>query len=144
MSANLYETDRAAWLTQQADFLRAGQIGLIDQEHLLEELESEMGNYRHQIKNRLRVLLAHLLKWKYQPKQRSSSWRGTIRNQRQSIESVIEDNPSLRQTLSDAIQKAYAPAVRLAADDTGIEGNDFPKTCEWSENEILDEDFWPE
>lgn len=144
MTANLYDIDHAAWLAQQADFIRAGQIGLVDQEHLLEELESEMGNYRHQIRSRLRVLIAHLLKWKYQPEQRSSSWRGTIRNQRQSIEDVLEDNPSLRRTVAEAIPKAYAPAVRLAIDDTGIKIGELPKVCEWSEHEILDEDFWPE
>ncbi|HWP00562.1 MAG TPA: DUF29 domain-containing protein [Methylococcus sp.] len=144
MNANLYETDRAAWLAQQAELIKSGQLALVDQTHLLEELEAEMGNYRHQIRSRLRILLAHLLKWKYQPEQRSSSWRGTIRNQRQSIEDILEDNPSLRQTMAEAIKKAYAPAVRLAADETGIKETDFPTSCEWSEKEILDEDFWPD
>ena len=144
MSTNLYDIDHAAWLAKQAELIRSGRLALVDQEHLIEELESEMGNYRHQIKNRLRILLAHLLKWKYQPDQRSSSWRGTIRNQRQGIESVLEDNPSLRQTVAEAVEKAYPPAVRIAADDTGFKTSDFPKACEWSEKEILDEDFWPE
>ncbi|MEW6039033.1 MAG: DUF29 domain-containing protein [Pseudomonadota bacterium] len=86
MSANLYDTDHAAWLSQQAELIRSGRLALVDQAHLLEELEAEMGNYRHQIRSRLRILIAHLLKWKYQPEQRSSSWKGSIVNQRQAIE----------------------------------------------------------
>ena len=76
---NLYREDHAAWLAQQAGLLRAGCLSDLDLERLAETLETELGNYRREIKRRMRVLLAHLLKWKYQPDRRSASWRGTIR-----------------------------------------------------------------
>ncbi|MEW6039405.1 MAG: DUF29 family protein [Pseudomonadota bacterium] len=57
---------------------------------------------------------------------------------------MLKDNPSLRRTVSSSIEDAYAPAVRLATADTGFNKNRFPTTCEWSEKEIMDEDFWPE
>ncbi|MEW6039030.1 MAG: DUF29 domain-containing protein [Pseudomonadota bacterium] len=144
MSANLYETDHAAWLAQQAELIRSGRLALVDQTHLLEELEAEVGNYRREIKRRLRVLIAHLLKWKYQPDQRSSSWRGTIRVQRIDIADVLKDNPSLRQTVRQAIKDAYPDAVKLAADVTGMLDDTYPASCEWEESEIMNPDFWPE
>lgn len=144
MSANLYDTDHAAWLTQQAELIRSGRLTMVDQEHLLEELEAEVANYRREIKRRLRVLIAHLLKWKYQQDQRSSSWKGTIRVQRVDITDVLNDNPSLRQTVRQAIKEAYPGAVKLAADETGMLEDIYPASCEWEEAEILNEDFWPE
>jgi hypothetical protein len=39
MNANLYETDHAAWLAQQADCLRMGQLSELDFDHLAEELD---------------------------------------------------------------------------------------------------------
>jgi Lhr-like helicase len=144
MSANLYEMDRAAWLTRQVELIKSGRFALVDQEHLLEELEAEVGNYRREIKRRLRVLIAHLLKWKYQPDRRSSSWRGTIRVQRIDIADLLKDNPSLRQTVRQAIEDAYSDAVKLAADETGMLEDAYPASCEWEESELLNPDFWPE
>lgn len=144
MSANLYEMDRAAWLTRQVELIKSGRFALVDQEHLLEELEAEVGNYRREIKRRLRVLIAHLLKWKYQPDRRSSGWRGAIRVQRIDIADLLKDNPSLRQNVRQAIEDAYSDAVKLAADETGMLEDAYPASCEWEESELLNPDFWPE
>ena len=38
----------------------------------------------------------HLLKWSYQPKQRSGSWVSTIRTQRAQVRQLLDDSPSLR------------------------------------------------
>jgi hypothetical protein len=68
-----YETDRFAWLEQQTRLLRAGALGEVDVVHLIQELESEIGNERRALYRRLRVLLAHLLKWQFQPAGRCNS-----------------------------------------------------------------------
>lgn len=143
-AVNLYHEDRAAWLAQQAGLLRASCLSDLDLERLAETLEAELGNYRREIKRRMRVLLAHLLKWKYQPDQRSTSWRGTIRVQRNDIKDVLAENPSLRSGVAQAIREAYFQAVELAADETGQLEDSYPRSCEWSEAEILDDGFWPE
>ena len=57
---------------------------------------------------------------------------------------MLRDNPSLKRNVSDVIEDAYEKAVKLAAADTGFSENKFPENCEWSEKEILSEDFWPE
>jgi hypothetical protein len=141
---DLYQRDRAAWLQNQVRALRSGRFAQLDHGHLVEELEAEVGNYKREIKRRLRVLLAHLLKWKYQPDQRSSSWRGTIRVQRIDIADVLDDNPSLRPGVQQAIRDAYPQAAKLAADETGQLEDLYPRSCEWTEQEILDTEFWPE
>lgn len=143
-AVDLYRDDYAAWLAQQAGLLRASSLSDLDLEHLAETLEAELGNYRREIKRRMRVLLAHLLKWKYQPDRRSASWRGTIRVQRHDIQDVLQENPSLRQGVAQAIQDAYPQAVELAADETGQLEDTYPRSCEWTEAQILDDTFWPD
>jgi hypothetical protein len=85
--------DYAGWAAEQAALLiRAGKLSLLDKDHIAEELESIMGNERREIQRRLRVLIAHLLKWQFQPEQRSNGcWRSTIRIQRADIEDVLEE-----------------------------------------------------
>jgi len=100
MSANLYETDHAAWLERQTMLLKGGHLAELDIEHLAEELEWAMGNARREIYQRLRILMGHLLKWQYQPAQRSASWAGTIRVQRMDLGKLLKDNPSLRRYLA--------------------------------------------
>ncbi|QXP83951.1 DUF29 domain-containing protein [Methylococcus sp. Mc7] len=79
------------------------------------------------------MLIAHLLKWKYQPDRRSPSWRVTMEIRRIDIADVLNDNQSLRQTVEQAVKHAYPNAVKLAATDTGFSKSEFPETCEWSE-----------
>lgn len=97
----LYDEDLLAWAERQADHLRAGQLDRLDVEHLIEELEAMAGNLRRELKNRLRILLAHLLQWQAQPKRRSRSWAATIAEQRDQIEALLEENPSLRRSLDE-------------------------------------------
>jgi hypothetical protein len=63
----LYDEDLLAWAERQAAYLRAGQLDRLDVEHLIEDLEATAGQLRRGLKNRLRILLAHLLKWQMQP-----------------------------------------------------------------------------
>jgi len=57
-----YETDYLRWLDDQMQHLRAGSLDQIDREHLLEELEAMSRSERRQLRNRLIVLVMHLLK----------------------------------------------------------------------------------
>lgn len=78
----LYDQDLLAWVEQQAAQLRAGQLDRLDVAHLIEELEAMAGKLRRELKKCLRILLAHLLKWQFQPRRRSRSWAATIAEQR--------------------------------------------------------------
>ena len=140
----LHEVDRFAWLEQQARLLKAGHLGALDVAHLIAELESEMGNERRELYRRLRVLVAHLLKWQFQPAGRCNSWRGTIRIQRNDLARLFRETPSLRRFLSDELAQAYPDAVEWAADETGLADESFPSACPYSTEEILGRDFWPD
>jgi hypothetical protein len=133
----LYDEDLLAWAERQAAHLRAGQLDRLDVEHLVEELEAMAGKLRRELRNRLRILLAHLLKWDAQPKRRSRSWAATIAEQRDQIEALLEESPSLRQHLDETARRAYPRAVRLAAIETGLPRDAFAPELPYGAREIL-------
>lgn len=145
MTTNLYEQDFYAWANEQAALLRAGKLAEVDIELIAEEIESLGKSEKRELVNRLAVLLMHLLKWQYQPAGRGTSWRLTIEEQRDRLEDHLADNPSLKSILNIAIPSAYRLAVLGAAMETKLNRDVFPNSCpEWSFNQIIDNDFWPE
>jgi hypothetical protein len=46
---------------------------------LVEEIVSLGRQQKQELRNRLGVLIGHLLKWDYQPELRGKSWKATIR-----------------------------------------------------------------
>ena len=141
---NSYETDYAGWANEQAALLRAGSFHLLDIAHLTEELETIMGNERRELYRRLRVLIGHLLKWKFQPEARSASWEGTMRVQRKDIARLFKQSPSLRRFLQEEAEDAYRDALELASIETGFPETAFPMVSPFTTQEILDKDFWPD
>lgn len=144
MIANLHDQDFYAWTQQQAGLIRAGRIADLDLEHLLEEVESMGASERSQLQSRLKILLGHLLKWQYQPTFRSRSWTATIKEQRLSVLELLDDNPSLKHVLDERIRKAYPQGVLLAVKETDIDEGDFPPSCPYALNQILDLGFYPD
>jgi len=63
----LYERDYFAWTQQQAKMLRSGQIAGVDALNLAEEIEDLGRSEKRALASRMIVLMAHLLKWQYQP-----------------------------------------------------------------------------
>ena len=124
--SDLYDQDFVLWIEQQVTLLRRRAAGELvndtelDWRNLAEEIEAVGGNTRRELRNRLARLLQHLLKWHYQPELRSRSWRATIRTQRQEIEELLADNPSLRARLGEFVAVAYGRARAAALDETGL------------------------
>src|SRR5437667_12022577 len=79
---DLYERDFLEWTAQNAALLRSGRFAEADVGHIAEEIEDMGISERREIESRMRVLLSHLLKWKFQPTRRGRSWKATIRLQR--------------------------------------------------------------
>ena len=142
MSKTPYETDFYAWVTEQAGHLRAKRWEELDLNNLIEELDTLGRSERNALWSHLRILLVHLLKWRYQPEQRTRSWRGSITRARQNVARRLQQH-SLRRELPDFITEAYADARRLAADQNGLPLLTFPETCEWTEEEIKHVEFFP-
>ncbi|KAA0574566.1 DUF29 domain-containing protein [Azospirillum sp. B21] len=140
---NLYDTDFYAWANEQAALLRAGKLSAADIEHIAEEIESMGRSEKRELVNRLSVLLLHLLKWQFQPDRRGRSWTSTIRVQRVDLTSHLQDNPSLKAKLREAIQEAYVKAVITAAGETDLPESTFPEACPWTFEQMMDPSFWP-
>ncbi|TAD97294.1 MAG: DUF29 domain-containing protein [Oscillatoriales cyanobacterium] len=121
------EQDFCLWIEATAQNLKEGKFNQIDIPNLVEEIESMGRSEKRELKNRLIVLLMHLLKWEYQPEKRSQSWRSTIAEQRICIESLLEDSPSLQPLILEVFDNCYEKACQKAADETGIKLNFFPK-----------------
>ncbi len=141
-----YEKDIVAWANEQASFIRAGRFELLDLEHLAEEIEDVGKSEQRELENRMAVLLAHLLKWQYQPARRGASWEKTIKVQRTQVNRRIQKTPSFKNTLQDTEwwEDTWGDAITQASKETGIELTVFPESCPWTSEQILDQDFFPE
>lgn len=139
-----YEADVVAWAQEQAALLRAGRFSEIDIANIAEEIEDVGKSEKRELASRMAVLLAHLLKWKFQPARRGSSWQRTIREQRKALGLHIKATPSLKVALSDPdwIAAVWADAVSSAAQETQLDV--FPEDCIWNISQIFDTDFYPE
>ncbi|MBD2179975.1 DUF29 domain-containing protein [Planktothrix sp. FACHB-1355] len=142
-SSDLYETDFYAWTVEQAKFLRDGAWDSLDVPNLVEEIESLGKQDRRELRNRLRVLVGHLLKWEYQRGKRSKSWSNTIHEQRYQIKELIKESPSLKPYLHDAVVEIYSDALSLAVRETSLDSSCFPQECPYNLDLILEKDFFP-
>jgi hypothetical protein len=143
-SSSFYERDFFAWANEQAALLRSGRLDQADIDHIAEEIESMGRTEKRELVSRLAVLLMHLLKWRFQPSMRCTSWRLTIEVQRRELARHLADNPSLKSKLAEATADAYGDAVLNAARETGIDKTTFPSLCPWSFEEVSATEFWPD
>jgi hypothetical protein len=150
--SNPYETDIIAWANEQAALLRAGKFSEVDIAHIAEEIEDVGKSERRELASRMSVLLAHLLKWQFQPDRRGSSWQRTIKEQRRAIASHLRETPSLKTSLADQKKTSladqnwkeglWADAIAKAFDEAGLGA--FPEICPWTVEEILSLGFYPD
>ncbi|WP_295580481.1 DUF29 domain-containing protein [uncultured Lamprocystis sp.] len=143
MTATSYETDVVAWSSEQARLIRAGQFDQLDLEHIAEEIEDVGKSEQRELASRMAVLIAHLLKWQYQPERQSASWKRTIKEQRRALAFHLKQVPSLKSRLADPEWQGaiWADAVTLAINETGMGG--FPDECPWALADILAQDWLP-
>ncbi|TAK79079.1 MAG: DUF29 domain-containing protein [Gammaproteobacteria bacterium] len=139
-----YEKDFYAWAIYNAKLLREGKFSNVDIEHVAEEIESMGKSEKRELVNRLAVLMAHLLKWKYQPEKRTKSWTLTIKNQRIQLSDLLEESPSLKKELEEKFHHAYERAKVLAAKQTRLEEDEFPKHPPFSFKDCLKSSFLPD
>jgi hypothetical protein len=141
--AATYENDIVAWAKEQAGLLRSGKLSALDIEHIAEEIEDVGKSEQRELANRMAVLLAHLLKWRYQPERQGGSWQRTIKEQRKAIARRLKNTPSLKASLNNMewLEDVWGDAVSLAIHETGMDS--FPETCPWTLTNLLSEDWLP-
>lgn len=139
-----HDVDFYAWALDSAARLRGGQLSEVDIEGVAEELEDMGKAQKHALGGYLKVLVTHLLKWRYQPGFRGVSWRLSIGNARDEIAELLEDSPSLSNKIPEILVRRYPAARNRAALETGLPSGTFPGTCPFSVTQLLDPDYWPD
>ena len=132
----LYEIDETAWLERTAELVAQQSWDEIDHEHLIEYLTDMAKRDRREVVSRLIMLLAHWLKWDYQPQRRTKSWQRTLFDQQSELEQIFESQTLKRHGL-EAFATAYGRAVKKAAIETGLSATAFPAEPPWSLDEIV-------
>ena len=146
LEKKIYEQDFQAWALENAALLRQGNLADIDVLHIAEELEGMGASERRELQSRLQVLVCHLLKYQYQPERRGKSWLLTIGHQRDAIDRLLKQSPSLRPLLDNAeeVGDIYAKAVRDAVIETELDRHLFPLGCPYAIDQLLDGNFLPD
>jgi hypothetical protein len=150
MTIGRYDIDFYAWTREQAETLRraAGyrlnDIPGLDWLNLAEEIESLGISLERELFSRYRILILHLLKWRFQPERRGPSWERTIDNQRDEIARLLQKNPSLRGKRQAELAAAYPRGRKDAAYETQMPIVTFPTVCPFTIEQVEDEAFWPE
>ena len=138
-----YETDALAWAKEQATFLQSGDFESLDIGNLYEELIDMGASYHLELEHRASLLIAHLLKWQYQPERRGRSWELTLKEQRKQIARRLKKTPSLKADLNDPewFEGVYGDAIVKAMRETGLDC--FPEVCPWTLEDIFMEGWLP-
>lgn len=132
------------WIEETVSLLRERHWEQIDRENLIEELESISRSEKNALKSNVRILLMHLLKWKYQASRRSNSWKSTITEHRTRIQDSFESSPSLVNYFKEVLGQCYQSSRKLASDETGLPLDIFPDESPFTLEEILNLDFLPD
>lgn len=148
---SLYDTDFYSWSMQQADLVRQGRFSELDIDNLIEEIE-DMGKSQYRtLTSALGQLLMHLLKWQMQSARDDqhsmedwhNSWQISIGKQRPDIRQVFQQNPGLKSQLDESYAQAYQWARERAAVELRCNKELFPKSCPWTFEQVMQENFLP-
>lgn len=134
--AVLYSEDETGWLEAMAELVRRRDLAALDLDHLSEYLTDMAARDRREVKSRLVILLAHLLKWEFQPDMRSRGWRTTVLTQRQKLVDLASRGV-LRTHAEAVLSEAYENALELAASETGLPRSSFPESCPYQVDQLF-------
>ena len=140
----LYDTDFALWLDEQAGALKQRRSAALDWDNLAEEIEGLVRSDRRALRSFLRNALLHMLELAYWETERARNhrqWRQHLINARTEMETVLEDSPSLERHLSDVFDRAYQAARREAE---ALIGHQLPEKCPWTLQQVRDDTFNPD
>ena len=141
MNSTLYDQDYYLWIQQTLQVLQRGEFSELDTKNLSEEIEDMGISQKNALESNLIILLIHLLKWKYQPEQRSGSWKGSIREHRRRILKSFKDSPSLKRYFAEIFEECYQEARQQASDETSLSLDTFPLQYPFTQELILTPDY---
>jgi hypothetical protein len=139
-----YEADFYSWVMEQAELARTRSANRLDWERVAEELRALGVSEERELESRYVVLLTHLLKWMFQPDQRSRSWATTMTVQRRALAKHLRRNPGLKAIEAEEFQDAYQTARLQASGGTDLPVETFPLTPPFNLSQAKDEDWHPD
>ncbi|MGK7887118.1 MAG: DUF29 domain-containing protein [Crocosphaera sp.] len=91
-------------------------------------------------------LLTHLLKWAYQPDERSTIWKTTINKYRIRIKNSFQDRPKLEQYFKNNFLQFYEEARKQASIEEKSKSHfkSLPAECPFTTEEVLNTNYFPE
>lgn len=87
------EDDFAAWLLEQATWLRQGQFSQLDAVRLADEIEGLAADQMELIGNGLTTILKHMLKRDYLPQGSRDNWAGEVNFQQTYVTRALMRSP---------------------------------------------------
>ncbi|WP_244492278.1 DUF29 domain-containing protein [Aureimonas sp. AU12] len=132
------------WTEEQADLLRARRFDELDTPNLIDEVETWGRSVKREIESRMKVLVVHLMEWRFQPERRSRSWTSTIAEHCSRIRRELRDSPGLRAYPATILAEDYAVTRLLTAGETDLPDERFPEVCPFTIEAILDPGFQPD
>lgn len=143
MKSTLYNQDYYQWIQETVKLLEQRNFQELDLDNLIEEIQDLARNKKQIIETNLIVVFKLLLKWQYQPKQRSGEIKASIRRHRYQIRDDLKVSPSLKTYLSEIWLESYQEARLQAADETESAIATFPEQCPYTIENILNTDYLP-
>ena len=143
METSLYEKDFVLWVEQQARQIQQRNFEAIDWDNIEEEILALGRSERHELENRLEVLLEHLLKRCYvNSAYDNRGWELTIKEQRKQIRRLLRSSPSLKNYFAKIFGEIWDDALSDVKDI--YPSMVFPENCPFSDDidRILTEMFW--
>jgi hypothetical protein len=151
-TSDLYERDYYAWVQDQVaklrELARRGTDTVLDLENLAEEVDDLGKSERNAVLSQLRRVMEHFLKLEYSPSDQARvGWKRSIVEARLELERCL--TPTLRRVAQQQLAREYAGARKLAAlalEEHGetSSASHFPKSCPYTLDQVLTEDWYPE
>ena len=143
MIKDLYDQDYYLWIMRTIELLNKKKFSELDLTNLVEEIEDMGKSEKKSITSNLRILLMHLLKYKYQSDKRTHSWLFTIVEHRKRLQEAFKVSPSLRRYYEEVFLDCYQDARELASAETGLSMQIFSEVCPFTPEEALNPNYLP-
>jgi len=138
----LYESNYLKWLEETIKTLKSRQLGDIDYENLIEELEELAKNEKRRVRSLLEQIIRHLLLYQYwdiEKPRNANHWSAEIISFRNQINEDITTN--LRNHLEENINLIYSNALDYVKTKTKL--INLPEICPYTLHQILDKNWLP-
>lgn len=143
MNISLYE-DRYASIQNLIEDINIHKHILskyINYADLLYLLNETANSDKRAINSYTKRLLANMLKCKYQPSEFNRIWVNMIIDSQDGLSGICTESKSLYSYYIANFDKNYKSAINYAHSEIRLDTSEFPTTCEWDKDDILNEEF---